>query len=297
MTTPFFVPIDHLIIMHCQVHFDGDFEAMIQYYQGNGEGINPDFELSRIEELAAYEKEGGEKLAEAFLYDEEKEEVEEARQSYRFLRALQLSPHRANPVPRLTADLVLAEDSYEIEKALSELVLHSEKAVPAMIDLLCNEQFHNALFPGYGLGPSRAATAISRLGDKRAIIALFEAIGREEDFFDEDIILMALRNIGAPAIDFLVRIAKRNPIDNDSEKAIIALSSFKNEPSVSEACWQILLRDDVWSNPILVDYLILSCEGLEEEKSREAFKQLALDPRLNRQQRNDVAIIVKSWEK
>ena len=74
--------------------------------------------------------------------------------------------------------------------------------MPALIDLLRNEDFYDPLFPGYGEAPVLAAKCLGLIGDKRAIISLFEAIG-EGDFFNEDIILDALHVIGNPARDFL----------------------------------------------------------------------------------------------
>jgi hypothetical protein len=295
MSEPLFVPMDHAIIMHRETHFDGSFEQMIAYYERGGEGMCPDFSLKRIEELARYEEEQGQDIAELFLFHEEKEQVDEAKQSYHYLKALQKVPHKENPVPQLTADLILAETEEDLEEAIANLSRWGDLTTKAMIDLLRSDDLHDPIFPGYGLSPMRAARVIARMGDKQAIVALFEAIGQEEDFFDEEILISALKNIGAPAKEFLLRLATRSSRDHDSEKAIVALSAFKGESDVAEACLKLLSQPNIHEDSVLASYLIFNCEGLSKTSDRETFITLAKSGSFTREQKEDMASIVKGW--
>lgn len=296
MNNSMFIPLDHAIIMHREVHFGGSFASMLGYYEQGNAGICPEFEVSRIRELAQYEEEIGKNLAELFLLEEEHEEVEEALLCYHALNALVHANKPGNPIPKLSAALVLAENEEQVSAAIAALAAHKDSAVQAMIELLGSEQMHNPLFPGFGLAPARASQALCQLGDKRAIIALFEALGREEDFFDEEVILSAFRSIGAPAKEFLLRLAKRSPIDRDSELAIIALVAFKDDEEAAHACWQLLQRADILAHPILANYLALVCEGLKNPETRAAFHRMSLDTRLPSPLRRDIATVAKSWE-
>lgn len=282
--------------MHREVHFGGSFPSMLGYYEQGNAGICPEFEVSRIRELAQYEEEIGKNLAELFLSEEEHDEVEEALLCYHALNALVHANKPGNPIPKLSAALVLAENDEQVAAAIAALAAHKDSAVQAMIELLGSEQMHNPLFPGFGLAPARASQALCQLGDKRAIIALFEALGREDDFFDEEVILSAFRSIGAPAKEFLLRLAKRCPIDNDSELAIIALVAFKDDEEAALACWQLLQRADILAHPILANYLALVCEGLKDPETRAAFHKMSLDSKLPGSLRRDIATVAKSWE-
>lgn len=296
MNNSMFIPLDHAILMHREVHFGGNFDSMLEYYEQGRPGICPEFEVSRIRELAQYEKEIEKNLAELFLSEQEHEEVEEALLSYHALNALIHANKPGNPIPKLSAALILAESEEQIEAAIAALAAHKDAAVQAMIELLGSEQMHNPLFPGFGLAPARASQVLCQLGDKRAIIALFEALGREDDFFDEEVILSAFKSIGAPAKEFLLRLAKRSPIDRDSELAIIALVAFKDDEEAAQACWQLLHRADMLAHPILANYLALVCEGLKDPEIRTAFHKLSQDSRLAAPLRRDIATVAKSWE-
>ena len=49
--------LDHEILMHRDAHFGGLFSVMIDYYQTEGKGVQPQFSLQRIEKLQQLEKE------------------------------------------------------------------------------------------------------------------------------------------------------------------------------------------------------------------------------------------------
>jgi len=295
MSSPLSVPLDHEIVMHREVHFGSSFEAMIEYYEKEEEGACPHLELKRIHELASYEIQTHGNLAEQLLTEEEWEEVERAQEAYRHLHNLLEEQRPSNPVPQLTAALILAEGTEQLGRAIDALVRHKDGALTAMLELLRSEEMHNPLFPGYGLAPTRAVELLTRLGDKRAIIALFEALGSAGDFFEEEALFGAIKSIGAPAKEFLLKLAARSPIDSDSERAIAALSAFKADVEVAEVCWKLLQRPDILAHPIVADYLILACEGLTDEALRRSFVAFASDKNLSSTLQRDIAMIAKSW--
>src|SRR5262249_53231399 len=146
-------------------------------------------------------------------------------------------------IPLLIANLILAEEE-EVEFAMEAVVAEKTAIVPSLISLLRNEEFHDPLFPGYGLAPILAAQCLGQIGDQRAIISLFETIG-EFDFFDEEVSLKALSIIGEPAKQFLLRVLHSRPVTVDNEKAAIALLAFKDDPEVASRCLQLLKEIDL----------------------------------------------------
>jgi len=291
---PLTYAIDNDILMHRDAHFGGDFPLMIEYYRKEGRGISKEFDLERIEELAVIEKQGGKNLAATTLSGPEAEKIARTREVYKQLRALyELSSHK-NKIPLLIADLILAEDE-EIEAAVQAVVAEKSAIVPALIDLLRNEEFYDPLFPGYGLAPALAAECLGLIGDKRAIVSLFEAIG-EADFFNEDVVLHALYAIGEPAKEFLLKVLHGHPINNDNERAAIALVRFKDDPEVSSLCLKMLKEIDLKKDPILASYLILACEGLKLPEQRQELLNLANLPTIPKTVQLDIKAIKKSWE-
>ncbi len=96
---------------------------------------------------------------------------------------------------------------------------------------------------------------------KRAMFSLFEIIGKG-DFFDEDIVINALKQIGDPAKKFLLTILKSTPITFDNERAAVALIAFKEDPEVSKTCLNMLLNPEMRQQSPLATYLTITCEGL-----------------------------------
>lgn len=291
---PMTYSIDNAILMHRDAHFGGDFATMLDYYQKEGKGVCRDFDLSRIEELSRFEKQIGKDLAATMLSGAEAEKVASARNAYKTLRDVYKIKDPKNKHPLLIADLILTEDP-EATKEIQAIVSEKGSIVPALIDLVRNEDFHDPLFPGYGLAPALAAKSLGLIGDKRAIIALFETIG-EGDFFDENIILEALRAIGEPAKAFLLKVLHGHPINLDNEQAAIALVGFKSDPEVSTACLKILQEIDLAKNLALATYLVLTCEGLSSPKQRQEFLELGKKASTPKSLSQDIAAVAKSWK-
>lgn len=283
---------DAAIFMHRDVHFGGSFDVMIEYYQNENKGVNPEFELERILTLAKLEQTAQQNLAPVMLTGADTEKVARAKKAYKELR--ELYENKPQKIPLLIADLILSEETYP-EKEIEALVKEKSAAVPALLELLRSETFHDPLFPGYGQAPILAAKTLGLIGDKRAIISLFESIG-EEDFFDEDILLNALKEIGAPAKEFLLHVLHARPINQDNEKAAVALLPFNEDQEVAEVCFKILQDPSVRSKMPFANYLTLVCEGLKDEQLRKKFIELAKDPATPKSVVQDILAISRAWQ-
>lgn len=291
---PIAYSIDNMILMHRDCHFGGNFDLMLDYYKNGGKGISKDFDIARIEELADMEKTTGRNLSAFMLSGAEIEKIARVRQLYQQLRDLYEMKHKKKSIPILIADLILAEEE-ETPAAVKAAAEEKSAIVPALIDLLRNEEFYDPLSPGYGLAPALAAQCLGMIGDKRAIISLFEAIG-EGDFFNEDIILDALHIIGESAKDFLLKVLHGRPLTGDNEKAAIALIEFKDDPIVSAACLQMLKEIDLSKNNALATYLVLACEGLDSRAQRQELIALANKPSTPKSLRLDIQTVAESWQ-
>jgi hypothetical protein len=280
--------------MHRDAHFGGKFEFMLDYYDKDGKGVNADFDVERIKELAETEKRLGQNLSVLMLSGAEVEKVAAARLAYKGLRELYETKNPRNRLPLLIADLILSEEE-EPEQEISALVAERSAAVPFLIDLLRSPDFTDALFPGYGQAPSLAVRCLGQIGDKRALASLFEAIG-EGDFFDEDLILDALKSIGEPAKHFLLTILQSRPLNYDNERAAIALERFMDDPEVCKICLNMLWQPEVRRNIPLATYLTIICEGLEGQEEREHFQLLLEDPATPSSLKASLKSVAKAWK-
>ena len=271
--------LDHEILMHRDSHFGGQFSIMLDYYRNQGKGVQPDFELSRIERLATMEEQIKQNLAALFLESHEVQKVADAREAYQNLRAIYGIKKPKTPYPQLIADLILSEDE-EAAAEIAAIVEHKDKIVSHLIELLRNEALYDPLFPGYGQAPFLAVKCLEMIGDKRAIISLFEALGHS-DFFGDDQIVKALKAIGKPAQEFLLHVVKGKPLNEDNEKAAIALLAFKDDEEVANSCFDLLQTPEVQRDPCLSTYLLLACAGLKDELRRQAFRVMAKSDKTN----------------
>ncbi len=286
---------DRNILMHRDAHFGGDFDTMLEYYGGEGKGIMQEFDIKRIRELANYEMTTASNLASQILSGADAEKVSAARKAYKSLRELYEAKDSKDPKPLLIADLVLSEEEWP-QKEVDAVVAQKEEIVPLLISLLRSEDFYDPLFPGYGQAPIQAARCLGLIGDKRAMISLFEGIG-ETNFFAEDYLLDGLKNIGEPAKEFLLKILGSEPINFDNERAAIALVHFKDDPVVAETCLNMLQRPTIWKDPNLTLHLILTCEGLKDPKLQEEFCKLSSQPGFPKMLVQDIKLIAKTFSK
>lgn len=286
--------IDHEILMHRDAHFGGQFSIMLDYYRKEGKGVQPEFDISRIERLALLEEQLKQNLAALFLAAHEMQKVADSREAYQRLRAIYEVKKPKSSYPRLIADLILSEEE-EPEAEISAIAAEKDKIVSALIDLLCSEELYDPLFPGYGQAPFLAVQCLGRIGDKRAIISLFEALG-QGDFFGDDQIVKALKSIGQPAREFLLHVLNGRPINEDNEKAAIALIAFKDDEEVANHCFDLLQQPDIQKDPCLPTYLVLACSGLKDPVRHQALKVMSKDPKLPSLLREDIKGVMHDWE-
>lgn len=286
--------IDHEILMHRDAHFGGQFSIMLDYYRQEKRGIQPEFDLSRLERLATLEDQLKQNLAALFLASHEMQQVADARAMYQQLKAIYEVKSPKTRYPQLIADLILTEDE-EATAEIAAVIAEKDKIVPALIEILRNEQLYDPLFPGYGLTPFLAVQCLGQIGDKRAIISLFEALG-EGDFFADEQIIVALKAIGTPARDFLLHVVKALPLNEDNERAVIALIAFKEDEEVANFCLTLLQQAAIQKDFCLSTYLILVCAGLKDPAKRQLFKEMALDSHFSPFLHQDMQVIVHDWE-
>lgn len=291
---PLFDEIDCQILMHRDTHFGGDFSSMIQYYENKGKGSQQEFEISRLFGLAELEVQLQQNLAAMVLSGAEAEQVSLAKKAYKELRELYEIKTKINHFPILIANLILSEEEEPAEE-INAILAEGSKIIPELLQLVRSEEFATPLYPGYGHAPVLAAKCLGLIGDKRAIIALFETIGHMDDFFNEDISINALKMIGEPAKEFLLHVVKGKPYNEDNERAAIALGYFRDAPEVATACFEILKELNLKQHPVLAAYLILACAGLENTPYREEFIQLANQPNFPKELRQDIAVVIKDW--
>lgn len=290
---PIAYSIDNLILMHRDAHFGGNFDIMLDYYDKNGRGTSAEFDIDRIQELADTQEAQGNDLSPLMLSGAEAERVAYSRKLYKDLRELCESHNKKNPIPKLIAELILSEDE-EIPKAIEAVTAEKSAIVPALIQLLRNEDFYDSLAPGYGLAPTLAAECLGKIGDKRAIFSLFEAVG-SGDFFSEGNLLDALKAIGDPAKEFLLKVLHGKPLTADNEKAAIALLSFKEYPQVASTCLQMLKELDMKKYMPLATYLVLVCEGISSQDEQKELLDLAKKPETPKNIQQDIITVSHSW--
>ena len=164
---------------------------MIRYYEDKGKGAMQEFEVKRLYELAELELQLGQNLAAMILSGAEAEQVGLAKQAYKDLRSLYEKKTKINHYPILIANLILSEEE-EPREEIEAILAEGNKITPELLQLVRSDNLSSSLFPGYGQAPVLAARCLGLIGDKRAIIALFETIGHTRANFSTRIFLSML---------------------------------------------------------------------------------------------------------
>lgn len=284
---------DALILMHRDVHFGGSFNVMLNYYEGGGKGISDMFEISQIRRLAQLEQASGSNIAPSILNGADAEKIAEAKKAYQQLKDLFDKRGNEFHYPQLIASLILSEEEEPAEE-IEAIVEEKNAIVPSLLEVLKSEKFYDPLFPGYGLAPSLAAKCLGLIGDKRAIISLFEEIGRR-DFDHEDSLLQAIKKIGKSAKEFLITVVRGMPVNEDNEHAAIALAAFKEDPDVAEACYDLLHQINFDPLLPLTHYLIFACEGLQDEEKRKFLRKMMNTAGVSKDLALDIRSIADKW--
>ncbi|PCI95626.1 hypothetical protein COB11_01720 [Candidatus Aerophobetes bacterium] len=291
MDIPLVDTIDLEILMHRDVHFGGNFSIMLEYYEKDGVGTMPDFESPRIKKLLLEEEKLGQNLSEVLLPEQARERVEEAKNMYLSLRDI-YEDKNTTKLSILISDLILSEENYP-EKEIKALSAHGKAAVKPLVDLLHTDKLYDPLFPGYGRTPIFSAEVLSNIKDEKAIPPLFEAMG-QENFFTDEAMIMALSSFGNTARKFLIRRMVHLPISRDNEHAAIVLTSMPECSEIANACLTLLKDQDVRNNESFANYLILGCSGLKSDVQKDEFKKIAKG--LNGFIKFEMNLIAKAWD-
>lgn len=292
--TPIIDTIDMEILMHRDSHFGSNFEIMLEYYNQDCVGVMPDFQIEEIKKLQNLEREAGSNLSNIYLPESAQEIVKNAQKMYENLRDSYKKSH-PDPNTILISDLILSEEDVP-KKEIKALSDKGKEVVPLLINLVLSESFYDPLFPGYGRSPIFAAKALSLIQDERAITPLFEALGQDNFFTDEEII-KALCSFKNKAKDFLLKILNHQPFSKDNEYAAIVLSSMEEDQEISQASLKLLKKPKVLKRFSLASYLIFTCANLKSPKDQKAFSSIAKKKNLLSDLKEEMLLIIKSWER
>ncbi len=287
--------LDHEILMHRDAHFGGDFNVMLEYYQDDNIGVNPDFDIERVAYLMEVERQMGQDLSPLILSGAEAEAVARARRAYETLKEIYEvdEDEETSPFPRLLADLILTE-SEEPEEEIDAIVAQGTRIVPELLQIIKSDDAYSPLFPGYGFAPYLAILCLGRIKDPTSIVPLFEILGRDI-LFEEDVILDALKGIGEPAKQFLLDVVQGRPITKDTVNAAFALTMFANQSDVAIRCFEQLQDAEVQNKPLLRSYLLYNCEGLRGTPYQELLIKMAKNPELASDFRQEIEMMIREW--
>ena len=286
--------IDMEILMHREAHFGGSFEIMLEYYEQGGVGRMFDFEVTKIKQLQSFENRLGQDLAALYLPSAAREVVDASKQLYQDLRDA-YAKEAPEPLAILLSDLILSEEEYP-EQAIKALVAKGEECVPSLIHLLSSPLFSDPLYPGYGRVPIFVARCLAAVQDKRAIPPLFEALG-EDNFFTDEEIIKALASFGESAKRFLLNILKQSPHSKDNEHAAIALNGFPEDEEIASSSLEMLERETTLQKTSFSSYLIFLCANLTQESERERFVAISNTKNLPKHISDEMAVIIKNWKR
>ncbi|QVL57658.1 MAG: HEAT repeat domain-containing protein [Simkaniaceae bacterium] len=286
--------IDMEILMHRDVHFGGSFDVMLEYYMQQGVGKMPDFEIDQILRLQKIEKDQNENLSELYLPEAAKDQVNKAKKMYQDLRDV-YSDEKAPPESLLLSDLILSEEELP-EKEIKAIVEKGKEIVPTLIYLLSSHTFYEPLNPGYGRSPIFAAKCLAEIQDERAIPPLFEALGQDNFFTDEEII-KALASFGDQSRAFLIKRLKSDPFSNDNEYAAIALSGFSEDEEIAQASLEVLEKEETLKKPLFASYLVFACSNLTKASKQQRFIAITKKEGLPKTILEEMMIVIKNWKK
>ena len=281
------------ILMHRDVHFGGNFEIMIEYYEKDGVGVMPDFSIEQIKGLQALEKKEGKDLAASYLPTPAKEQVAKSKELYIELRNAYESKKAGDPM-LLVSDLLLAEEESP-DAAMDALVQQGPAVLPALIHLISSSSFYDPLYPGYGRAPIFAAQCLGKIKDERAIAPLFEAMG-QENFFTDEAIISALCSFGESSKKFLFKVLRTKPFSKDNEHAAIALNSFGEDADVATCCLSVLSDPETFKHHALSTYLIFACSNLADPIERQNFITLSKSAHLAPALKDEMNLVIRSWK-
>ncbi len=288
MNQPLLDTIDLEILMHKDAHFGGSFEVMLDYYSEEGLGVQEEFDLERIKELSAFDKEGY--LSEEILPELAKNDVTFSKELYTKLRDCY---EQDDELLKRLSDLILTE-SYDPKEEIQALSNFHQRAVKPLLEIIVQDHFYNPLNPGYGRAPINAALTLKKIGDKEAIPYLFNALGKS--FTADEVLIDALISFGPAGEEFLQSRLKGTPYTKDNYLAAMALSSFAVNDETAKLALSLLEEPSTFNHSSYSSYLICICEGLENEEDRKKFTQIANTLGLKKNLADEMKIILSFWK-
>jgi len=279
------------ILMHRDAHFGGNFSVMLEYYNEDGIGVMPDFEIERIHYLKAAEEALGSNLSVHLMPEAAVALVERSKKMYQDLRAVY--EEGGVGVGQLVSDLILTE-SEDAKKEIDALIGNGDVAAKALLNLISSDSFFDPLYPGYGRAPALAARALSKMKYEKAIPFLFTAIGQDNFYIDEEII-QALVSFGTLSKKFLLERLQSKPYSKDNLTAIIALSSFEDDEEIAEIALTLLEDPLTFKHESFAIYLVFTGSNLKNEKNRHRFKAVSHLSHVPASIKNEMEIVIKLW--
>ncbi|MBM3193660.1 MAG: hypothetical protein FJZ59_05460 [Chlamydiae bacterium] len=292
MEIPLLDEIDLEILMHRNAHFGGNFTIMIEYYENEGVGSMPDFDIDRIAELQEIQEELGEDLAAKLLPMPAFEEVARSRELYQKLEEVYDNPKAIIPI--LLSDLILTEDEEPVTE-IKAIIDEGEKMVDPLLHIIDSTDFFNPLFPGYGRTPAFAAVCLDKIGNPKAIPHLFGALGGE-NLDLEEIFISSLVSFGKPAKTFLLKRLLSKPFSKDNLNAAMALAFFPLDEEIAKTALELLKDESHLLNESFAPYLICLTEGLQSEADRDLFKEITKKTSFPKELKLDGDTIIHSWQ-
>ena len=253
-----------------------------------GVGVQEDFDIERIKDLAAHDSAGH--MADDILPEHAKSDVIFAKELYKKFRDCY---DESDELPKKLADLLLSE-SWDPQNEIAALMPFCKRAIKPLVEILLQDYFYNPLNPGYGRGPINAAIALKTMGNTDAIPHLFNALGKS--FSVDEVIINALMSFGKDGVEFLQDRLKGMPYTEDNYKAAMALASFPINDETAEIALNLLQHKETFAHPPFVSYLICICEGLENSVERETFAKIANSKELDKHLREEMNLIMKFWQ-
>ncbi len=285
---PFLNTIDLEILMHKDAHFGGSFDVMIEYYQSDGIGVQEDFDIERIQELASFDNTShlsAEVLPELAIND-----VLFSKELYKKFRHCYEGD---DLLLKKLADLILTE-SWDPKEEIDALAAFNERAIKPLVEILTQDHFYNPLNPGYGRAPINIALTLKKIGSHEAIPYLFQALGKS--FSIDEILIQTLISFGHKGEDFLRARLAATPYTKDNYFAAMALSSFPTSPETAKLALSLISLKESIPHSAYFSYLICICEGLEADSDRKIFIELSKNDQLSKDISSEMALIASFWK-
>lgn len=285
--TPLMSEEDRWILMYRDVHFSGNFELMLEYFQNGGIGCHPEIDEDDIMRLANFEGRQGCNLSDVCLSEIEQERVEEAQKEYQRLRDLFENPKKEELPARWLVRLIFAEEAHPL-KEIAAVVHFYKELKPVLREILLSGKYEDTLSPGYGKAPLRVLRVLFHVKDVECIPLLFSLMQRNDFSFDSAVV-RTLVSMGEPARAFLEKVMASKICTLDNENAAIALCSFPSAYSTERLAVETLDKIDWHHHFDFANYLINLCIETQDPSLRSRLQAWCRDVHKPQELRQEIA--------